>query len=173
MSQKATKSTNILQIVVCGMMLAADVALSRLASVYTGTERFGLSLFAVAVVAYLYGPIFAGLTHALADIVGVFLFPQGAYFPGFTVTAIVVGVIYGIFLYRKAGPWRILFAVVITQVVCTLLLNTLWLSLMLGKSFWIYLPGRLIQSAVTTPVQLIGLPLLLRVLKRNIQPLLK
>ena len=38
---------NILRLVVCGMMIAVDVVLARLASLNTMTERLGLSLFAV------------------------------------------------------------------------------------------------------------------------------
>ncbi len=172
MSKKAT-SAHILRLVVCGMMIAVDVVLARLASLNTATSRLGLALFAVAIVARSYGPAAAVVVHGLSDIIGAVLFPNGPYFPGFTVTAVLIGLIYGLCFYRAVNWWRIAVAVVGTQIVCTLCLNTLWLSIMLGKPFWVYLPGRLIQSAITTPVQLVGLPLLFRVLDRSIEPLLK
>ena len=68
--------------------------------------------------------------------------------------------------------WRILLAVVITQAVCTLGLNTLWLSMLYNKGFLVFLPGRLIQAAIVAPVQLVGLPFLLRALKKGVLPML-
>lgn len=161
-----------LKLVVCGMMVALDVTLARLASFNTTTERVGLALFTVAIVARLYGPVAAATVHGLADIIGAILFPMGAYFPGFTLSAVIVGVVYGVCYHRAVKWWRILLAVVSTQVVCTLFLNTLWLSMLFGKGFLVYLPGRLIQTAIATPVQIIGTPLLLRVVDRHVRPLL-
>ena len=161
-----------LKLVVCGMMIALDVALARLASFNTTTERIGLALFTVAIVARLYGPMAAATVHGVADIIGALLFPMGAYFPGFTLSAVIVGVVYGLCYRRSIAWWRIVLAVVSTQLVCTLWLNTLWLSILFGKGFLVYLPGRLIQSAIATPVQIIGTPLLLRLVDRHIRPLL-
>lgn len=173
MSKNNTTSQHVVRLVVCGMMIAVDVVLARLASLNTATARLGLALFAAAIVARLYGPVAAVIVHGLSDVIGAVLFPNGPYFPGFTVTAILIGLIYGLCFYRTVNWWRILVAVASTQVICTLCLNTLWLSIMLDKPLWVYLPGRLIQSAITTPVQLVGLPLLFRVLDRSIKPLLK
>lgn len=161
----------ILRLVVCGMMVAVDVVLARLASLNTTTERLGLSLFAVAIVAYLYGPIAAMLVHGLSDLIGAMLFPNGPIFLGFTLTAALIGLIYGLCFYHKKSLWWIVLAVG-TQVVCTLCLNTLWLSILYDKGFLVFLPGRLIQAAIVTPVQLVGLPFLFKVLDRGIKPLL-
>ncbi len=162
----------ILRLVVCGMMIAVDVVLARLASLNTTTERLGLSLFAVAIVAYLYGPIAATLVHGLSDLIGAMLFPNGPLFLGFTLTAALIGLIYGLCFYHKKSLWWIVLAVVGTQVVCTLCLNTLWLSILYDKAFVVFLPGRLIQAAIVTPVQLIGLPFLFKALERAVRPFL-
>ncbi len=172
MSSKAT-SRRVAMTAVCGMMIAVDVVLARLASLNTEVSRFGLALFVVAIVARLYGPVAAMVVHGLSDVIGAILFPNGPYFPGFTVTAVLIGLTYGLLLHRSVKWWRILIAVVSTQVVCTLCLNTLWLSILMDKSFWVFLPGRAIQAAITTPIQLVGLPLLFRFLDRSIKPMLK
>lgn len=169
---KLTGRQHILRLVVCGMMIAVDVVLARLASLNTTTERLGLSLFAVAIVAYLYGPISAMVVHSLSDLLGAILFPNGPVFLGFTLTAALIGLIYGVCLYRNVSIWRILLAVVVTQLVCTLGLNTLWLSMLYHKAFVVFLPGRLIQAAIVAPVQLVGLPFLLRALRKGVLPML-
>lgn len=173
MSTKSNSQAKILQTVVCGMMVALDVVVSRLASLNTGTERIGLALFVVAAVARLYGPIAAAGVHALADIIGAILFPAGgAYFPGFTIAAAIVGVVYGLCYHRPRHWLFIPLAVISTQVVCTILLNTWFLSILLNRGFLIVLPKRLIQSAIATPVQIVFTPLLFRLLDKRIAPLL-
>ncbi|MBQ9964032.1 MAG: folate family ECF transporter S component [Clostridia bacterium] len=172
MSTSKHTSGSILKLVVCGMMIAVDVVLARLASLNTTTERLGLSLFAVAIVAYLYGPIAAMVVHGLSDLIGAILFPNGPVFLGFTLTAALIGLIYGLCFHKSVNVWRIVIAVVCTQVLCTLCLNTLWLSMLYNKGFLVFLPGRLIQSAITAPVQLVGLPFLFRALERGVKPLL-
>lgn len=44
----------------------------------------------------LFGPLIGGLTGLAADLVGVVINPQGAYFPGFTISSVLWGVIPGI-----------------------------------------------------------------------------
>ena len=130
-------------------------------------------LFVVAAVARLYGPIAAAAVHGLADIIGAILFPAGgAYFPGFTVAAAIVGVVYGLCYHRTRHWWLIPVAVISTQVVCTIILNTWFLSLLFGKGFLVYLPKRLIQAAIATPVQIIGTPFLFRLIDKRVAPLL-
>ena len=172
MSNKAT-SRHVAMLAVCGMMIAVDVVLARLASLNTEVSRFGLALFVVAIVARLYGPVAAMVVHGLSDIIGAIVFPNGPYFPGFTVTAVLIGLIYGFMFYRSVNWWRLLVAVLGTQVVCTLCLNTLWLSILMDKSFWVFLPGRLIQAAITAPIQFVGLPFVFHVVDREIKPMLK
>ena len=44
----------------------------------------------------LFGPLIGGLTGLAADLIGVVINPQGAYFPGFTISSVLWGVIPGI-----------------------------------------------------------------------------
>ena len=65
------------------------------------------------------------------------LFPAGAYFPGFTLTAVLAGLVYGFFLYRKpAAVWRAVAAVLIITVVLNMGLNTLWLWITMKDGVW-------------------------------------
>jgi ECF transporter S component (folate family) len=155
------------------MLIALDVVLTRFGSVNLWDRRIGFSFVAVALAAYLYGPIGGMVVHGLADAIGAIAFPTGAYFPGFTVTAMAIGAIYGAFFYRNTKVWRIAVGVVTSQLACSIVLNTLWISLTNHTPFWALLPGRLTQAAVMTPVQLVVLPLILKAFERGAKFVIK
>ena len=174
MSRKAgIEKNDLAQLVVCGMLIALDVVLTRIGSINLWDRRIGFSFVAVAVAAYLYGPLGGALVHGLADVIGALLFPTGAYFPGFTVTAAAIGAIFGFCFYCNTKLWRLTVGVVSAQLLCSIVLNTLWISITNHAPFMALLPGRLLQAAVMTPVQLVMIPLVLKALERGVTPFLK
>ncbi len=62
------------------------------------------------------------------------------------------GFIYGLFLHQKTTPTRITGAV--DRIVCSLGLNTLWLTIITDSNFMALLSTRLLQSLVDCIVQL-------------------
>ncbi len=58
--------------------------------------RFGFGEIPLIITSILFGPLAGGLSGAVADILGVIINPQGAFFPGFTLSSILWGVIPGI-----------------------------------------------------------------------------
>jgi ECF transporter S component (folate family) len=143
------------ELVMMGVLIALDVILARFLSINTPISRVGFAFIARAIAAIVLGPVQAAVVGGCADFVGAIVFPSGAYFPGFTLTAAMIGLIYGLFLHRKVTPVRIVAAVAVSQVVCSLGLNTLWLSMMTGSSFAALLSTRLIQAVVTGAVQIV------------------
>lgn len=167
------KSTDpVLRLVLCGLMLAIDVVLTRFASINLWDRRIGFSFVAVAMAAYCYGPIAGALVHGGSDLIGAILFPSGAYFPGYTLTAAIIGLLYGLCFYRSHTWWRVAMGVVSSQLIGSVALNTLWICITNHVPYWTLLPGRLLQAAVMIPVQLIVLPPLLAVLRRGARPMI-
>ncbi len=160
------KTPVILRLVLCGMLIALDVVLTRFASVNLWDRRIGFSFVAVALAAYFCGPLGGLLVHGISDFLGAILFPTGAYFPGFTLTAALIGLIYGVCFYRNNQWWRILLGVIGAALVCTVGLNTLWISLTNHTPYLAVLPGRLIQAAIMSAVQIVTLPAILAATKR-------
>ncbi len=148
------------------MLIAIEIVLSRFLSLNTWNMKIGFSFIPVVVAAVLFGPLAAGTAAALADLIGALLFPIGTYFPGFTLTAFLVGFVFGLFLYRKQTWLRILCSVLIHQFVLSLLLNTLWISILYGSPYLPLLTARLVQCAVQTAVQLVLIPVIVRTLAR-------
>lgn len=140
-------------IVVAACMIALEVVLSKLVSINISFLRIGFGFLPILILAILYGPIVSGLAYAIGDLIGAFLFPTGAFFPGFTVTAALTGVIYGLALYnKKITIPRALIANSLVCVLCNLLLNTFWLTFILGKGFYVLLVSRTLKELVAIPI---------------------
>jgi len=154
---------NTKKLIVSAELLALDVVLTRLLAINTPLMKIGLGFAAVALCAVLYGPWWASLVAALGDLVGALLFPTGAFFPGFTLTAACTGLIFGLCLYRrgKSFLWPAL-AAVLNVVLVSFLLNTAMISYISGSSYTTLLKARAVQLTVMLPVQLAVLVFLSR-----------
>jgi ECF transporter S component (folate family) len=149
------KKTKVL--VLMGLFIALHVILTRIIRpVELPYLRVSFGFLATSLSAILMGPVLSGVNAAISDIVGYFLFPSGsAFFPGFTISAFLTGLIYGVFLYKKPKSLiRIGLAVLIISIVVDLGLNTLWLSMLYEKAWMVLFGGRLIKTAILFPVQI-------------------
>ena len=152
---------------IMGLLIALEIILSRFLSISAWNIKIGFSFVPIVVAALLLGPVYAGVAAALADFIGAVLFPIGAFFPGFTLTAFLTGLVFGLFLYRKQSFPRILGAVAVNQLILSLLLNTLWISVLYGSPFLPLLVTRLVQCAVLSAVQLVTVQLIVNALPRR------
>ena len=141
------------EITLIAALTAIEIVLSRFLSINAWNIKIGFNFVPIVAAAILLGPIEAGLVAALGDFVGAILFPIGAYFPGFTLTAFLTGLCFGLFLHKKRSPLRVLAAVAIHQLLLSLLLNSLWISVLYGSPFLPLLGTRSIQCAVLFAVQ--------------------
>ena len=139
-------------LVTAALLIAMQIILSRFLSINAWNLKIGFAFTAVFVAAYLYGPWFSAVVAAIADVVGACLFPSGAFFPGFTLTAILTGLVFGLFLYKKQTPLRIIAAVGIDQLILGLLLNSYWISVLYGSPYIPLLATRAVQCLVMMPV---------------------
>ena len=100
MSEKKMSRTH--RIVLMAMLAAIQIVLSRFLSINLWNLKIGFSFVPIALAGMLLGPVGAGLTGMVADIIGATLFPSGTFFPGFTLTAFITAFGYGFFLQKKA-----------------------------------------------------------------------
>ena len=152
------------------MLIALEIVLNRFLSINTAGLKIGFSFVPIVIAAILFGPIKAGVIYGIADLIGAILFPIGPYFPGFTVCAILMGIVYGVFLYdkEKIGFFKnILPPILINQLVWGLCVNTLWVSILYDKkTYWGWFVARLPEYAVLIPVSAILIPVLLKLTKQ-------
>ena len=133
MTEKQISATH--RIVLMAMLAAIQIVLSRWLSINLWNLKIGFAFVPIAMAGMLLGPVGAGLTGAVADIIGATLFPSGAFFPGFTLTAFITAFGYGFFLQKKQSMTNILAAVLFSEIVGTICLNTLWISILYGTPF--------------------------------------
>ena len=148
------------------MLIAIEVILSRFLSINAWNIKIGFGFVPVLIAAILYGPLAGGLVGALSDFIGAVLFPIGTYFPGFTLTSFLMGLVFGLFLYKKQGWLPGLAAVGINQFILGLFLNTFWISVLYGSPYVPLLATRVFQSILLSVVQLICIQLIVPILNR-------
>ena len=146
------------------ILVAMEVVLSRFLSFNAWNLKVGFAFVPVALAGMLYGALPAAVIAALADLIGAVLFPSGPFFPGFTLTAFAGGAIYGALLHGKCTALRILAAALSRELLLSLLLNTLWISVLYGSPFLPLLYTRLAQCLGMAPVQFVIILLLSRML---------
>ena len=162
----------------CGMMCALAMVLNMVASINVGPYiRIGFSGIPNQVVAYLFGPAVGGIFGAALDVIKYLIKPDGAFFPGFTVSAALFtvsaalgGIIYGAFLYKKKVTLpRVFASQLLVKIAVNILLNTLWLNMLYGKAFLAILPGRVISNAVMLPIDTAIMFFMLQAVDRTIK----
>ncbi len=136
------------------MLIAFDVIFTRVLALNMPLAKIGIGFAAAAVCAMLYGPAWAAVCAGLGDLAGSLLFPTGAYFPGFTVTAAIGGAIFGLALYgSRPTVLRCFLAALCNGVIVSLLLNTAMISAVYGPPFTPLLLTRLAQFGIMLAVQ--------------------
>ena len=155
-------------ITTAGLLLAIQMVLSSYGVIeVTDSLKISLAHLAIAPTAILFGPVVAGIQGALSDNLGFMLKPTGPYFPGFTLTAALLGVIYGMLLYKtKRTTWQIILARVIVCVFVNIGLNTVFLTMLYGPSRLATLPLRAFKNIIQLPIDCLLLGAVSRAVKR-------
>lgn len=131
--------------------------------------RISFGFVPQAFASMLFGPLIGGIGSIAGDLLGMLIAPSGPYFAGFTLSAFLTGMIYGVFLFNKPKTLvRITLAVLCVTVFIDICLNTYWLTILLGKGYMAILPARIIKSAVMLPVQAVVISLLWKYVGRRI-----
>ena len=142
------------KLAISAMLITLDLLFTRVLAINTPLMKIGFGFAAVAVSAMLYGPCWAMLTAALGDFIGAVIFPTGAFFPGFTITAALTGLIFGLCLYKK-GPkliWPLL-AAGLNCFCVTLIANTALIAYISGNDYSVLFTARAVQFFIMFPVQ--------------------
>ncbi|MFQ7311052.1 MULTISPECIES: folate family ECF transporter S component [Sellimonas] len=161
---------------VIAMLLAMAVVLMIFGTIQvTDYLKIGFSFLPNELAAMMFGPSVGGIVAGLADILKYLAKPTGAFFPGFTVSALLGGVIYGLFLYKKPFSIpRMIAAKVTVAVLINSLLNTWWLMVMYGNSFFALLPARFLKQIIMVPIETLLFYLVVKTLsKANIFALVR
>lgn len=120
----------------------------------------------------MFGPFVAALLGAVSDILSYVVHPMGCFFLGFTLSAMVAGLIYGLILYKnRFSVLRIVLAEVVVDTIVNVFMNTFWISIFYGVGFFellisVRIPKNLITIPINVCVFIMFSPLLNKLLKQ-------
>ncbi|MFI3142218.1 MAG: folate family ECF transporter S component [Clostridia bacterium] len=138
-----------------GILIAMNVVLSRFLSVTAIDIKIGFSFITVVIAARMFGPVGAMIVNGIGDCIGAILFPVGAYILPLSLTAGLFGFIFGLCIHKNLNMKTIVLSVFLTQLICSLLLNSFILQIYYGLDFVTMFTTRIMQSIVMSTVQII------------------
>ncbi len=158
-------------IVICGLLLAISLMLNTQALKIDGITIITFSFIANSIAGFLFGPAVSSILGGLTDVLTHLINPKGAYFFGFTFNAILGGIFYGSFLYRKMHGnknliLRIIACKILISVIVNLTFGTYWYSMFSGKGFLVLLPARIYKELIVTPIHCIVMYVLLKAINK-------
>lgn len=161
------------KMILSALLLALDIVLARFFSVRVVNIAFSFGFVPLILSAIWLGPKYSTLIGGLADLIGALLFPVGQYFVGYTISSLIDGFIYGIFLYKKPGEKRstkqfvirLILSTLIVSVFCNLFLSSLWSYIAYGKAYLVALAGKLPLEAIRYPVKIITILAVTKILE--------
>lgn len=164
-SSKELKSVK--NLVIASLLITMKLILDLFTIQLNQALHLSFEFLPFASLSMLFGPVAGAMSGGLSDIINYIINPKGAFFPGFTISAMVSGIIYGISFYKKEiSVKRCIFAESAIVVIVDILLNTLWLSLLYGKGFFVLLPMRIIKNVVMIPINVAMMYFVLKLVDR-------
>lgn len=156
MIQSYNELKSIRNLTFCGLMMAIAVFLSLFSVQVNDIIKITFAFIPDAIVGMLFGPFTGMAFSGIADIVRYIVKPTGAFFPGFTLSAMVSGLIYGLVLYKKPIKLsRCFWAVLSVTIFSNIMLNTIWLHIMYGIGWKYLFTVRLIKELILLPINTI------------------
>lgn len=160
-SANELKSTRCLTLT--AMLGALSVILSNFTIVVTSSLKISFFFVPTRIVYYLFGPFVGTVFGAAIDILNYIVKPTGPFHPGFTISAALSGMIFGLILYKKPLKFsRILVTSAINMLIVNILLHTIWIYTIIGDAVIVSIPMRVIKNVVLWPFESILLYLVIK-----------
>ena len=158
---------NIKTLTVAALLVALGVLAGFFKIPITNIIEIRFGSIPLAAAGALFGPGIAAIVGALSDLGGYVLMPTGPYFPGFTVSEALSGVVFGIAFGKKGlihiSILRITAAVLTNTLLINLLLNSLWLSMLYGKGgVFAVMTARVLKEILMIPVNVVLIAAILK-----------
>ncbi len=135
------------------LLLGLDVILYKIA---IGPAYFQVTFgfLSMALMGYLYGPIWAGLLETLSNTLNFTIFGSGTFQVAFLITAFLGGFINGLFLYhKKINLLSVIAAQLLIMIPVSLFINSWLMSVLFGADFKVIFLGRVIRNMIQIPIQ--------------------
>ena len=154
--QSLFECKNVYSLAAIAMLLALRVVLGIFANttlpMFGNTIKLSAAFLPIALAGAMFGPVPAAMIGALGDVISYVVAPTGgAFFPGFTLSGLLTGLIYGFALYKNQVTLpRVIIGWAVNMLVVETFLAAYWLWMLYGYSadYTVYLSARFISQAV-------------------------
>lgn len=145
------------QLSLCGLLLALYLVTYSLNIPISLMVQIRLGFLVLAMAGFAGGPVMGLTVGIVGDLLSMFLLSGksgGSYFFGFTLSYALLGLFFGLLFYRKSITIPRVIIAGLIEFLTSLILNTLWLSILYGTTyqaqFLLRLPKCLIMLVVNT-----------------------
>lgn len=160
-----------LQLTTMALLLAFRIILGYIPALRLGEiAQMGVGFIGTAISSAIVGPWWGIVISVLNDLITAVLNGYNLFF-GYTLSAGLGGMIYGLFFWRKERNWKsILICVTLITLIINLGLGSLWIRMMQGKAWAAFMPLRIAKNAFSLPINTLVLILIFKlpVIKRLI-----
>lgn len=157
-------------VAIVGMLIALSCILSSCRIIISNVFQISFAFLPLAVCCMMFGPAVGAIMGAVSDILGCVVNPAaGVYFPGFTLNAILMGLLFGFSFYRKYHKVTLKRTIVvsaISTVVFGFFLIPLWLYMMYGNASTLFSGARMISNLILFPINAAMLFSILKIVER-------
>lgn len=150
------------KVILTATLIATTIVLQRFLSIRTPIIQVNFMFVPVLLAGMLLGWRGATFVAVVSDLIGASLFPSGSFFPGYTLTALLMGLTAGLYLYRPGGikldkqfALRLAICALIIAGVLNGGLNTVWVLMTTGQASNVILPLRIAKQLIMVPVMFI------------------
>ena len=93
------KNVHLRKTVICAVMIAMQIILSRYVGIQTQFVQTSLGFVPIAVTSAVCGPVYGALCAFISDFLGVVIAGTNVYSPLFAINAVLYALFYAFFLY--------------------------------------------------------------------------
>ena len=147
---------NVRMLTLAGIITAASIVLESFPIYLLGTSlKIYFSFLVISLGCYVYGPAVGILVGFANDTLGFLISSFGEpYFPGYLITAMLSGLIYGTLLYRqRITVLRLVVVRLVINYGSNVLLGSVWKAMLYGKGYLYYLTSGAIKNTLMLPVE--------------------
>lgn len=158
---------NLQDLVILALLVAINIVLQKL-QIGPAYLKVGLGFIGLTMLGYYFGPIWGAIGAGISDLLMSAVFGvEGGFFPGFTLSAMVAALIYGLFFYKQEIKiWKIIVATLLVTAIVNILLNTYWLHILYGLNLKAAFLSRILKELIVPWLQMIIIYIVLNALQR-------
>ena len=165
----AAELRNVRALTLAGLVCAAAIVLESMPIYLMGpTLKIYFSFLVVGLGCACYGPVVGMMAGGIIDTVGFLLAGYGEpYFPGYLLSAVLSGLIYGVMLYRREPTvLRLIVLRLLINYGSNVLLGSVWKAMLYGKGYLYYFTSGMVKNTALLPIEVFLMWVTLRAAQR-------